>query len=198
MIVLKRSLPTEVNRDSAAVVYTVPLYCGCTCIRMNHASQVVLISGWFIATICLFMNEVILMKYWSVFIFYCDEFSNLSTEIYWISHSIILQVNCLCVKPNDMFPRKEHFPVIYSTHHSERIRNFTIVADRGPPYKSYFLFCFQYSLGIKVYICRLSLEDLLWTCRRWLGNFVIFETIVVKSSTIVFPTYNGYRNWHSS
>jgi hypothetical protein len=31
--------------------------------------QVVLIFGWFIATIGFFMNEDILMKYWSVFIF---------------------------------------------------------------------------------------------------------------------------------
>jgi len=31
-----------------------------------------------------------------------------------------------------VFSRKKHFPVIYSTHHSERIKNLTIVADRGP------------------------------------------------------------------
>jgi hypothetical protein len=40
----------------------------------HHAPQVVLIFGWFIATICFFMNEDILMKYWSVFVFYGDEF----------------------------------------------------------------------------------------------------------------------------
>ena len=48
------------NKDSAdsdLVVFAVPLYCGCAWLT----PQVILISGWFIATICLFMNDVILM-----------------------------------------------------------------------------------------------------------------------------------------
>jgi len=59
----------------------------------------------------------------------------------------ILSISQLC--KIYVFRRKKHFPVIYSTHHSERIRNLTIAADRGPPYESFF---FQCSLGIKVYI----------------------------------------------
>ena len=89
---LAESYKNHCNRnsaDSGLVVFAVPLYCGCAWMT----PQVILISGWFIATICLFMNEVTLMTYWSVlrwpsvFLwmklfewsidpFNCDEFSN--------------------------------------------------------------------------------------------------------------------------
>ena len=77
----------------------------------------------------------------------------------WRVFKLLLSI-AFYVKP--VFRRKKYFPVIYSTHHSLRIRNLRIVVDRVPPYeiKLYFWkICFVGCDCTTCFYCSVSLKQ---------------------------------------